>query len=318
MKKRVLANDGIAPDGKAKLEAAGFEVVIDKVEQADLAIALEEYDVLVVRSATKVTADVLPATDRLKLIIRAGVGIDNIDVPAAQAKGIWVHNTPNSSSLSVAELTIAHIFSIARYLHESNQQMPSNGSSQFKDLKKKYEKGFELRGKTLGIIGFGRIGQETAKIALGIGMNVLIFNRTAKTVELVLDQIPVTPKPSVNITTTILEDVLANADIISIHVLGGDGTPLIGKKELEKMKKGAVIINTARGGIVDELDLTNALNSGHIAFAGIDVFVNEPNISADFVKTMNLSLTPHIGAATQQAQARVSQEVADLIIEKMS
>lgn len=315
---RVLANDGIAADGKRLLEEAGFEVVTEKVEQADLKSALDNYDVLVVRSATKVKAADLPAGSRLKLIVRAGVGIDNIEVPAAEAKGITVRNTPNSSSLSVAELAIAHMFAIARFLHESNQNMPSRGATDFKDLKKKYEKGFELRGKKLGIIGFGRIGQETAKIAIGVGMEVSAFTRNEKTVELVFDHLPFQPTPRMNVTTqTELIPFLKDCDIISLHIPGGQNGALLGGKEINAMKDGVIIINTARGGVVDEKALTDAICSGKVAFAGVDVFVNEPSIDDAFCKGKNLSLTPHIGAATKEAQTRVSHEVAQVIIETM-
>ena len=317
--KRILANDGIAADGKLLLEQAGFEVVTDKVAQEDLAQALEDYDVLVVRSATKVTADTVKNATRLKLVVRAGVGIDNIDVPATEGKGIMVSNTPNSSSLSVAELVIAHLFSISRFLNESNRMMPEHGRSQFKDLKKKYEQGFELRGKTIGIIGFGRIGQEVAKLAIGLGMNILAYNRTPKDVELVFDHLPFSPAPSMKIKTVGMDELIANSDVISLHLPHPSGAPaLLGTKEFDMMKKGVVLINTARGGVINETELMQALNEGKVAFAGIDVFEDEPNINEALIATQHLSLTPHIGAATKEAQARVGKEVAEVIIEKMS
>jgi D-3-phosphoglycerate dehydrogenase len=315
---RILANDGIAADGKTLLEQAGFEVITDTIPQAELPARVGEFDVLIVRSATKVNAAVLENPGKLKLVVRAGVGIDNIDTKAAEAKGVAVSNTPNSSTLSVAELVFAHLFSLARFLNEANRMMPEHGRSQFKELKKKYEKGFELRGKTLGIIGFGRIGQETAKIAISLGMKVIAFNRTPGEYELVFDHLPFNPAPSLKIQTKSMEDVLREADFISLHVPHKGGTPaLLGEKEFSIMKKGAVIINCARGGVVNEADLIVALKNGTIAFAGIDVFENEPDINEDLIKIENLSLSPHIGASTKEAQARVSKEVAELVISRM-
>ncbi|MDQ3072540.1 MAG: D-2-hydroxyacid dehydrogenase [Bacteroidota bacterium] len=317
--KRILANDGIAADGKAALEAAGFEVVTEKIAQEDLPQKIGAFDVLIVRSATKVNRQVLENPGNLKLVVRAGVGIDNIDVEAAKANGVDVSNTPNSSSLSVAELVFAHIFSLARFLHESHRQMPEKGSSKFKDLKKVYEKGTELRGKTLGIVGGGRIGQETAKIGIGLGMNVLIFNRTPKIISLKFDHLPFKPFPALDIKTTSLEEVLKNSDYVSLHVPHETGkAALIGANELAMMKNTAGLINCARGGAVDEDALAYALNNKQIAYAGLDVFVNEPEPRDDLLKVPGLSLTPHIGASTAEAQDRVSLETAALIIEKMN
>ena len=199
---RILANDGIADDGKVLLEQAGFTVITEKIPQEELASKINDFDVLAVRSATKVNADILKSATRLKLVVRAGVGIDNIDIKTAEEVGIKVSNTPNSSTLSVAELVIAHLFSIARFLFESNREMPENGRAKFKDLKKKYEKGFELRGKTLGIIGFGRIGQETAKIATGLGMEILAYDPFVKQADLVFDHLPFKPTPLLHIDVT--------------------------------------------------------------------------------------------------------------------
>jgi len=313
---RVLANDGIAADGKALLEEAGFEVVTDTIPQDQLAARINEFDVLVVRSATKVNADILKNATRLKLVVRAGVGIDNIDVKAAEEAGVQVNNTPNSSTLSVAELVIAHMFSIARFLFESNREMPVNGAKDFKELKKKYEKGFELRGKTLGIIGFGRIGQEVAKIAIGIGMKVIASDLMIKNAELVFDHLPFKPAPVVNMDMVSLEEIIKNSDFISVHVPHKAGTPaMLGANEFAMMKKGVVLINTARGGVIDEAELSKAIESGQVGFAGLDVFVGEPNVHEDVLKTKNISFTPHIGASTKEGQARVSKETAEKIIE---
>jgi D-3-phosphoglycerate dehydrogenase len=314
--KKVLANDGIAPEGKKLLEENGFEVDTNKIAQEELGSAIHNYDVLVVRSATKVTPEVVANPGNLKLVVRAGVGIDNIDVKAAEAKGIQVNNTPNSSSLSVAELAIAHLAGVVRFLHESNRKMPVTGETDFKELKKQYEKGTELRGKTLGIIGFGRIGQETAKLAIGLGMKVIAFNRTPGKYTLKFDHLPFKPAPELTVETVSLEEVLKNSDFISLHVPGGQA-PLIGEKELVMMKAGVGIINCARGGVVDELALIAAAQNGKVAYAGIDVFDNEPKPRPEILKEPKFSLTPHIGASTREAQDRVSQEVAELIIAKM-
>ncbi len=312
---RILANDGIAADGKELLEKAGFEVVTEKIAQEDLASRINEFDVLAVRSATKVNADMLKNATRLKLVVRAGVGIDNIDTKAAEAAGVKVSNTPNSSTLSVAELVIAHLFSVARFLFESNREMPENGRAKFKDLKKKYEKGFELRGKTLGVIGFGRIGQETAKIATGLGMKILAYDPFVKQADLVFDHLPFKPAPVLHIDITALENVLQNSDFITVHVPHQSGSPaLLSTNEFATMKKGVVLMNTARGGVIDEAALMEAINNGQVGFAALDVFVGEPDISENILKTHNISFSPHIGASTIEGQARVSKELAETVI----
>jgi len=312
---RILANDGIAADGKALLEQAGFEVVTEKIAQEDLASRINEFDVLAVRSATKVNADILKNATRLKLVVRAGVGIDNIDTKAAEAAGVKVANTPNSSTLSVAELVIGHLFSIARFLFESNREMPENGRAKFKDLKKKYEKGFELRGKTLGIIGFGRIGQETAKIATGLGMKILAYDPFVKEADLVFEHLPFKPTPVLHINITDIENVLENSDFITLHVPHQSGSPaLLSTNEFAVMKKGVVLVNTARGGVIDEAALSEAIHNGKVGFAALDVFVGEPDINDNILKTPNISFSPHIGASTIEGQARVSKELAETVI----
>ena len=312
---RILANDGIADDGKALLEQAGFTVITEKIPQEELASKINDFDVLAVRSATKVNADILRAATRLKLVVRAGVGIDNIDIKTADEVGIKVSNTPNSSTLSVAELVIAHLFSIARYLFESNREMPENGRAKFKDLKKKYEKGFELRGKTLGIIGFGRIGQETAKIATGLGMKILAYDPFVKQADLVFDHLPFKPVPTLHIDVTSFDEVVKNSDFITVHVPHQSGSPaLLSTEAFAKMKKGVVLVNTARGGVIDEGALSEAIKSGQVGFAALDVFVGEPDINEDILKTPNISFSPHIGASTIEGQARVSKELAETVI----
>jgi D-3-phosphoglycerate dehydrogenase len=314
--KKVLANDGIADNGKKMLEEAGFEVVTDKVAQEKLADALSEYDALIVRSATKVTADVLQGQDRLKLVGRAGVGLDNIDLPAAEAQGIKVVNTPAASSLSVAELAMGHLFGAVRFLHRSNRDMPKEGKTDFKSLKKAYSKGTELRGKTMGIIGAGRIGRETAKIAFGVGMKILFHDPYVQKVPLTLDNIQTVPIPEISIETVELDTLLASSDVVSLHVPFGKGDqPIIAAEQLGKMKDGAGLINLARGGAVHENDLLEALQSGKLAFACLDVFENEPTPDQRLLDHPQVSVTPHIGASTNEAQDRIAIEMAQKVID---
>jgi D-3-phosphoglycerate dehydrogenase len=315
MSKRILANDGIDATGKALLEKAGFTVITDKVAQDQLITQLNEhrYVGITVRSATKVRKDVIDACHHLKLIGRGGVGMDNIDVDYAREKGLQVVNTPAASSHSVAELVFAHLFNIVRFLYDSNRQMPASGETQFDALKKKYAKGIELKGKTIGIIGFGRIGQAVAKIALGCGMKVEAYDPYLKEASLQLE-IQGAGKVVVSIKTAPLEKILKESDFITLHVPGGR---VITENEIVQMKKGVVLINASRGGVIDETDLIAALNSGHVAHAGLDVFEHEPKPSKNILMHPNISLTPHIGAATEEAQERIGVELAELIIEKL-
>lgn len=315
MSKLILANDGIDAVGKGLLEKAGYTVVTEKVPQENLANAINEkgYVALTVRSATKVRKDVIDACPNLKVIGRGGVGMDNIDVDYAKSKGIQVINTPAASSNSVAELVFAHIFNAVRFLYDSNRQMPTNGATKFEELKKSYSKGAEVRNKTIGIIGFGRIGQYTAKIALGCGMKVLAYDPFVKEATLKLD-IYGTNGVDVKINTVSLDELISNSDIISFHVPGGK---MITEKEIAKMKNGVILINASRGGVIDENDLINGLNSGKIAHAGLDVFENEPTPSEQILKHSKISLTPHIGAATNEAQERIGIELAEKLIEAL-
>ncbi|MCB0396301.1 MAG: D-2-hydroxyacid dehydrogenase [Flavobacteriales bacterium] len=312
---KILANDGISPAGKQKLEAAGFTVVTDKVDQAQLAEAInkEGYEVLLVRSATTARKELIDACPNLKYIGRGGVGMDNIDVEYARSIGRTVFNTPGASSQSVAELVFAHLFNMVRFVYDSNRQMPVKGATEFGALKKKYAKGAELRGKTIGIIGFGRIGQATAKYALGCGMNVIATDRGIESATVTLE-IAGTKEVSVEIQTVPLKDLLAQSDFISLHVPKIGDKALIGKEELAMMKDGVVLVNTARGGMIDELALVDALNSGKVAHAGIDVFENEPTPRTELLTHPKISLTPHIGAATEEAQDRIGEELADFLI----
>jgi D-3-phosphoglycerate dehydrogenase / 2-oxoglutarate reductase len=309
---KILANDGIHPDGLLLLEEASYHVSEDKIEQKDLAAGIADYDVLIVRSATKVTREVIDASKKLKIIGRGGVGLDNIDVEYAQSKGIQVFNTPKASSRAVAELAAAHIFTLARMLQRSNRELASGGD--FKKLKKDAESGFQIKGKTLGIVGFGRIGQELAKIALGLGMRVRAHDPFVSEAEIGIqlgEQQDL--KLSLTISTESLEKVLRESDILSFHI-PGIGKPLLGAAELEKLKTGAILINTARGGVIDEMALLDALNSGKIGGAGLDVFENEPTPMEALLRHPKVSCSPHIGASTMEAQAYIGMELAEKVI----
>ncbi len=312
---RVHANDGISAQAKKSLQDEGFKVTTDHVPQDKLVDYLnkEDVDVLLVRSATKVRRDLIDACPSVKLIGRGGVGLDNIDVAHARGKGIPVVNTPASSSISVAELVMAHIFSLMRELHKSNRRMPEEGTTKFNDLKKEYGKGSEVRGKVLGVIGFGRIGQWTARYALGCGMRVVYVDSHATTEAIELEVAGHTIRVPVKMVT--LPELLAQADAISLHVPAQkDGAPILGADELAKVKPGVVIVNTARGGSIDEDALLSALKEGRIRGAALDVFIGEPSPRPELMSEPKLSLTPHIGAATEEAQERVGDELADQII----
>ena len=310
---KVLANDGISQSGIEALEAAGFEVLTTTVAQAQLVDFINSNNIgsLLVRSATTVRQDLIDACPGLKLIGRGGVGMDNIDVDYARSKGIHVINTPAASSQSVAELVFAHLFGGVRFLHDSNRNMPLEGDTKFKALKKNYAKGVELRGKTLGIIGFGRIGREVAKIALGIGMRVIASDKFVGKanikVEFYNGQFI-----NVEIETEPMKDVLKHSDFISLHV-PAQNEYIIDKKHFELMKDGVGIVNAARGGIIDEVALIEALESGKVAFAGLDTFENEPTPAIQVLMNGRVSLTPHIGAATNEAQDRIGTELASQI-----
>ncbi|MAR66358.1 MAG: 3-phosphoglycerate dehydrogenase [Crocinitomicaceae bacterium] len=312
---KILANDGISASGKQKLEAAGFEVVTETVDQDDLEniINEENYSALLVRSATKVRQPLIDACPNLKLIGRGGVGMDNIDVAYARSIGREVINTPAASSQSVAELVMAHLFSISRSVYDSNRNMPANGATEFKTLKKKYAKGVELRGKTIGIIGFGRIGQSTATYALGCGMKVVAYDPFLDQATLTLDVAG--QQINTTVETTTLDDLLNQSDYISMHVpMPEDGRAILGADEFNKMKDGIRIVNAARGGVIDEDALLDACRSGKVAACALDVFVGEPSPREDVLTVSNMALTPHIGAATVEAQDRIGIELADKII----
>jgi D-3-phosphoglycerate dehydrogenase len=310
--KKILANDGIDAVGKKILQDSGFTVITDKVAQDNLAdyINSNSIEVLTVRSATKVRKDIIDSCINLKLVVRGGVGIDNIDAEYAKEKGLKVANTPAASSDSVAELVIASMFSMCRFLYDSNRKMPISGALDFNELKKKYSGGKELKGKTLGIIGIGRIGQAVAYRALGLGMKVVAHDPFVEntTIKIELDGVGLINIP---IKTIPLGEVLAFSDYITVHVPGGS---LIDKSEIAQMKNGVCLINTSRGGVINEMALIEGLNSGKIAHAALDVFENEPTPKSELLSHPKISLTPHIGAATDEAQERIGLELANIII----
>ncbi|MDB4066959.1 D-2-hydroxyacid dehydrogenase [Flavobacteriaceae bacterium] len=310
---KVLANDGISQSGIDALEAKGFEVITTNVAQEQLISYINENEVtvLLVRSATTARKELVDSCPSLKIIGRGGVGMDNIDVAYAREKGLNVINTPASSSASVAELVFAHLYGGVRFLHNSNRNMPLEGETNFKGLKKAYAKGIELRGKTIGIIGFGRIGQEVAKIALGVGMRVIAAD---KFMESATVQVALFDGQTVDVDIKIQsqESLLAESDFVSLHV-PAQKDYVIGAKEFNQMKDGAAIVNAARGGVIDEVALLKALDSGKLSFAGLDTFEEEPKPAMQVLMHSKVSLTPHIGAATGEAQDRIGEELAQQI-----
>lgn len=305
---KVLINDGIHPSGLQKLKDAGIEVSTEKVAQENLPAELPQYDAICVRSATKVRQELIDQCPNLKVIGRGGVGLDNIDVEHAKSKGVHVVNTPAASSRSVAELVFAHLFSVSRFLYQANRQMPEDGDNNFKGLKKAYSKGFELEGKTLGIIGFGRIGQNTARLALGVGMDVVATDPFVEKAVIDMGRFG-----EVEISTSSMDQVLSEADVITLHI-PFLGSPALGPDEFVKMKDGVVLINASRGGTVDETALLEALDNGKVAAAGLDVFANEPSPRQDLLQHPRVSLSPHIGASTNEAQEKIGIELADQLI----
>ncbi len=312
---KVLANDGISKSGIKALEKGGFEVITTKVAQEQVAnyINTNNISVLLVRSATKVRQDIIDNCPNLKVIGRGGVGMDNIDVDYARANGKHVINTPASSSESVAELVFAHLFSGVRFLHDANRNMPLEGDTNFEGLKKAYANGIELRGKTLGIIGFGRIGRAVAKIGLGLGMRVIASDKYVGNAEIKVDFYN-GQFINVDIITEPIEDIWRHADFVTLHVPAQEGGYVIGADEIKAMKDQVGIINCARGGVIDEVALIEALDEGKVLFAGLDVYENEPTPEIRILMHPKISLTPHIGAATNEAQDRIGTELAEQII----
>tara|TARA_B100000073_G_scaffold318743_1_gene297111 strand:- start:203 stop:1153 length:951 start_codon:yes stop_codon:yes gene_type:complete len=310
---KILANDGISDSGKEKLEEYGFDVDLTKVSQEQLVSYINENEIstILVRSATQVRADIIDNCPSIKIIGRGGVGMDNIDVEYAKSKGINVINTPAASSKSVAELVFSHLFGCVRFLHESNRSMPLEGDTKFKELKKSYAGGTELSGKTLGIIGFGRIGQEVAKIAIGVGMNVIFYDKFNDQANIKLDFFD-GQNLSFKLKSSTFDELLNNSDYITVHIPASKEY-IIDSDQFAKMKNGVGLLNLSRGGIINEEELIKNIESGKISFAGIDTFEGEPNPSMKILMNSNVSLTPHIGAATGEAQDRIGVELADKI-----
>ena len=297
---RILVTDGMDKTALETLRAKGHEVVEQFYAPEELGEAIRDFDVVVVRSATKVRANHIDAAkgSRLKLIIRGGVGVDNIDVAYAEANGIAVKNTPRASSNSVAELALAHMLSCARFVSIAGHTMREG-----KWEKKAYGKGIELQGKTLGIVGFGRIGQHLGVMAKAIGMKVIAFD---------IYQVPVISE-QLDIPYVEMDELLAQSDFISVHAPAVDGGALINAERIAKMKDGVVVINTSRGTNVDEDALLAALESGKVRAAGLDVYADEPATNAALYSHPMVSCTPHIGAATVEAQKRIGQEIVEII-----
>lgn len=305
---KVLANDGISASGVAAIEASGHELITTKVAQDQLETYVNEHqiDVVLVRSATTVRKELIDACPSLKGIGRGGVGMDNIDVEYARGKGLKVFNTPAASSDSVAELVMGHMRTLVRFLHDSNRNMPLDGDTKFASMKKAFAGGMELRGRTLGIVGFGRIGQALAKLAIGAGMEVVFSDMHNDDIDVAIEFFD-GQSLSFTCKNVGLDGVLAQSDFISLHVPGGD---LIGAAEIAKMKDGVFLLNAARGGVINEEALLDALESGKVAGAGLDVFKNEPTPAVKVLMNGKVSLTPHIGAATGEAQDRIGTELA--------
>jgi len=311
---KVLANDGISKSGIKALEEAGFEVITTTVAQEQLANYINENNivVLLVRSATKVRKDLIDACPNLKIIGRGGVGMDNIDVEYAKSKGIHVINTPAASSHSVAELVFAHLYGLVRFLHNSNRDMPLDGDTRFGELKKAYAKGTELKGKTLGVFGFGRIGQATAKVAIGAGMKVIAYDPFIEKANLELEFFD-GQTLNFEFNTISKDEVIKHSDFITLHV-PAQKEYIIGKNEFDAMKNGVIIVNAARGGVIDEVALVQAIQDGKVSRAALDVFEKEPNPEIQLLMNSALSLSPHTGAATNEAQDRIGTELASQII----
>jgi len=312
---KVLANDGISKAGEQALKDAGIEILDNRVAQDHVINFINEnkVDVLLVRSATKVRQDLIDSCPGLKIIGRGGIGMDNIDVEYAIDKGIHVINTPTASSKSVAELVFAHFFSLARFLHESNRLMPLEGETHFNAMKKSFSKAYELSGKTLGVIGFGSIGQEVVKMGISLGMKVVVLTRKPKKKVLALEFFDGQTVRFEITSTNDMDAFLKEADFISIN------TPktneyIIDTPQFEKMKDGVYIVNTARGGVINEVSLIDFIESGKVAGAALDVFEKEPTPEVLLLMNPALSLSPHVGGNTVDAQEKIGVELAEQII----
>lgn len=317
---KILVNDGISVSGSKALKDAGFTLYEERVPQKDLIWFMnqENIDVILVRSATEVTREIIDAVPSLKLIGRGGVGLDNIDVEYAREKGIYVINTPAASSTSVAELVFAHMFGMARGLHDANRNMPLEGDTRFNELKKSYAKSVELKGKTLGVIGLGRIGKEVAKIGLGVGMHVIgVDSADTDGIRTIPIQFYNQDVMHYKIEVKPMMEVLETADFITFHI-PSQKDHIISTHEFNRMKDGVFIVNAARGGIIDEVALVEALDSEKVAGAALDVFETEPTPEIQLLMNPKLSLSPHIGGSTLEAQERIGLELAEQICELLN
>lgn len=311
---KVLVNDGIEEIGKKIMEDAGIEVDTNAVSQEELFTVLPGYDAICVRSNTKVRKELINACPNLKVIGRGGVGLDNIDVGYAESKGIKIVNTPAASSRSVAELVFAHALSLSRFLHQAHAEMPVKGHDEFSNLKKKYAKGLEMTGKTMGILGLGRIGRELASLALGFGMKVIAFDPFVESADIqVGDKMLNLFYP---LKTTNLDDVLTNSDYISLHIPSLD-KPVLDDQAFQKMKRGVIILNASRGESIDEAALLHHLEQGNVFMAGLDVFHNEPKPDQKLLNHPGISTTPHIGASTIEAQNKIGVELGEKMVEAL-
>ena len=310
----VLANDGISENGITLLRKEGISVLDARVSAEHLSNFINEnnVDVLLVRSATQVRKNLIDECPNLKIIGRGGISMDNIDVDYAIDKGIYIINSPKASSKSVAELVFAHFFSLARFLHESNRLMPLEGETKFNTLKKSFNNATELSGKTLGVIGMGNIGLEVIKIGISLGMSIVAYNRTPKTENV---KISFFDGQSLHfeIKSVNLDEVLKKSDFISINISNAEKY-FIDNEQIAMMKEGVFIANTARGGVLNEVALIDAIERGKVAGAALDVFENEPNPEIEILMNPALSLSPHIGGNTLEAQNRIAEELAEQII----
>jgi D-3-phosphoglycerate dehydrogenase len=312
---KILANDGISKEGIQLLEQNGFEVLTTKVAQEQVAAYIQKNEIngLVVRNATKVNKELIDQCPTLQFVGRLGIEMSNIEVDYALSKGIAVMDTPNSTNLAVAEMVFAHLFSGARFLHDANRNMPLDGDSNFKGLTKAYSNGVELNGKTLGIVGFDAAAKEVAKIALGLGMKILVYDKTSSTNTIKVDFFD-GQFLQFNISTQTLEGVLKNSDFITYHCTGSEYKYMIGETQLKMMKENVGLINVVQEGIINEVALLSGLEEDKILFAGLDVFEEEPTPAVQVLMHPKLSLTPHIATVTVEAQDRMSIEMAEKII----
>ena len=310
----ILANDGLHPSGVTALKAAGHTIDETTVAQSQLADYINTHNItgILVRSATQIDSVLIDQCPGIKIIGRAGVGMDNIAVDYARSKGIKVINTPDASATAVAELVFAHLLGGARILYDANRNMPLEGDAHFNDLKKSYANGMELRGKTLGIFGFGNIGQETAKLAIGLGMKVLYHDPEIENASVEISFYDKSAH-TFKLKNSPKEEVLKNSDFISLHVPSQDSY-CIDSDSFKQMKKGVGIINTARGNALDEVALIEFLNNETVSFAGLDVFESEPSPEIQILMHPNISLSPHIGAATKETQEKIGLSLAKQII----